>query len=84
MKFGYVIANAAGRKEFEEAALLIVEELHFEPNGETLEDEDGNLYRKFVKDDENLTLVSDEEDDDVDIISDVRLPITSLHEWMEP
>lgn len=84
MKFGYVIADAPSKKDFEEAALFIIEELHFDPTSETVEDVDGSLYRKFAREDGNLTLVSDEEDGDVDIISDVELQIASLHEWTEP
>ena len=84
MTFGYFIADAASRKEYEEPVLFIIEELHFKPTRETLEDVDGNLYLEFARDDESLTLVSDEEDGDVDIISNVELPISSLHEWMEP
>ena len=83
MRFGYTIADAASRRDFEEAAQFIVEELHFEPTSDTVEDVDGSLYRKFAREDGNLTLVSDEDDGDLDIISDVELQITSLHEWTE-
>lgn len=80
--FGYVIEDKAGQEAFERIAKLIVtDELHFDLASEVIEDVDGSLYGKYVKGDKQLLLVSSEEDDDVSIISNVELQVSSLHEW---
>ena len=81
MKYGYTIADAADRKVFDEAVLLIIETLHFKPSHDYPEDIDGSIKKAFTRDDGNLILEIDAQVDCVDIISDVELPITCLHKW---
>jgi len=81
MKYGYTIADAADRKVFEEAIPFIIEKLHFKPSHDYPEDVDGSIKKEFTRDDGNLILESDAQVNCVDIVSDVELPITSLHKW---
>ena len=81
MKYGYTIADAASREIFERAVTFIIEELHYRPEAERLEDVDGSIQQKFIKDDAILLLESDAQVDYVGIISDVKLPIKCLHEF---
>ena len=81
MKYGYTIADAADRKTFDAAASFIIEELHFKPCRDFVEDVDGSIKKEFSSTDGKLILVSDTQVDDVIIISDVELPIDCLYEW---
>ena len=83
MKYGYTIADAASRKVFEDAVPFIIEKLHYEPNGDVLEDVDGSLIQKFTGNDGSLILESITDVDCVAIISDIELPITCLHKWTQ-
>ena len=81
MKYGYIIADAADRKVFDEAVPFIIETLHFKPSRDYPEDVDGSIKKEFARDDGNLILGNNVQVDCVDIISDVKLPITCLHKW---
>ena len=84
MKYGYTIANAASRDVFDRAVPIIIDGLHFKPSRDYPEDVDGSTKKEFVRDDAHLVLENDAQVGCVDIISDIELPITCLHEWTEP
>ena len=81
MIYGYTIADAADRETFNETAEFIMKKLHFDPNGNIVQDVDGSLRREFVRNGDVLTLESDQQIDYVAILSSVKLPVKCMHEW---